>query len=55
MKAKDVAMMVVQRPEWGIRDVEKMIPEYSNALPRRAWIKLSLARCLPPCKGGSTS
>ncbi len=48
MKAKEAAEWVVKQdkiPE--VDEVEKLVPEYSNALPRRAWVKTFLSS-LPP-------
>jgi hypothetical protein len=40
MKAKEAALKV--KTKTTIKEVEQMIPEYNNPLPRRAWIKTFL-------------
>ena len=43
MKAKEAAELAKETPTLTPEEVKKMIPEYSNQLPRRAWIKSFLA------------
>lgn len=39
MKAKEAAEFVLQQKKVpSVEEVEKLIPEYSNSLPRRSWI-----------------
>ena len=46
MKAAEAAQKAIETPGLSCEDVEKMIPEYKNPLPRRSWVS-SFKKNLP--------